>query len=237
MRREEIERPDFPAARRGYDRAAVDAHLAELAGEIERLESSAAKAPSTLADTAGERVASVISAAEEKASEIEQDARRDAEQTRSTAQDDAKGLIEKAEESVTGLIAEAEELRARVRELGQDIAPAGVSAETEPAIVPEPTPPEREIDPTPVIVPEPSPQPVPEPSPNPMPEPTPLPQPSVPDAPAAEQNGNTAGARLVAMKMALDGVSRDEVEKHLRSGYGLSSPDELLDDVFARVSR
>ena len=29
--REEIERPDFPSARRGYDRAAVDAHLRRAA--------------------------------------------------------------------------------------------------------------------------------------------------------------------------------------------------------------
>lgn len=254
VKREDIERSDFPAARRGYDRKAVDAHLSKLAAEIERLEGQAAKPATSLADAAGERVSSVIAAAETKASEIEQDADREADESRSAAQAEAQALVESAEQSVTGLITEAEELRKRVRSLGDGLGSAtGVKAETQPAVVPEPTPPEREIDPTPVIVPEPSPEPVPEPSPDPvrepspnpapepapspMPEPSPLPQPSAPEAPAAEQNGNTAGARLVAMKMALDGASRDDVKKHLDSSFGLSSADELLDDVFARASR
>ena len=42
--RQSIERKDFPLARRGYDPAAVDAHLTALADEVAELERSAAQA-------------------------------------------------------------------------------------------------------------------------------------------------------------------------------------------------
>jgi dsDNA-specific endonuclease/ATPase MutS2 len=45
------------------------------------------------------------------------------------------------------------------------------------------------------------------------------------------------GARLVAMKMALDGKPRDEVERHLQSNFELDGTDALLDDVYARVGK
>src|SRR5690349_14995296 len=118
MRRDEIQQTGFPAARRGYDREAVDAHLAKVADEMERLEGAASKPAATLADTAGERVASIISAAEGKAAEIEADARADASQ-----------LVAETEKAVEGLIAEANELRGRVAELGERIGAAGPQAE------------------------------------------------------------------------------------------------------------
>lgn len=80
--------------------------------------------------------------------------------------------------------------------------------------------------------PEPSPSADPEPGPDPVPGPTPLahepPQ-------AAGTNGDEAGARLVAMKMALDGTPREKVAAHLAEAYELSDSDDLLDDVFARA--
>ena len=54
---------------------------------------------------------------------------------------------------------------------------------------------------------------------------------------AAARNGDDAGARLVAMKMALDGSTREEVAAHLAEVYGLTDSDALLDDVFARVAK
>ena len=44
MEREEIERHDFPVGRRGYEQGAVDAHLRDVADEIERLIESRARA-------------------------------------------------------------------------------------------------------------------------------------------------------------------------------------------------
>jgi len=50
-------------------------------------------------------------------------------------------------------------------------------------------------------------------------------------------NGDESGARLVAMKMALDGASRKQIEQHLAETYGLSDSGKLLDDVLARAGK
>ena len=44
-----------------------------------------------------------------------------------------------------------------------------------------------------------------------------------------------SSARLVAMKMALDGARRDEILKRLSDEYELSDADGLVDDVIKRV--
>ena len=43
------------------------------------------------------------------------------------------------------------------------------------------------------------------------------------------------GARLLALKMALDGRPRDETSAYLRENFELADPDELLDEVYARA--
>jgi hypothetical protein len=99
--RQSIEKRDFPFGRRGYEPAAVDAHLAALAREIEELKrtqtaappaSSAAAAPAparreSLASVASAQVQAIVEAAEASAAAIERDAREHAEQT---AQDAAR---------------------------------------------------------------------------------------------------------------------------------------------------
>jgi DivIVA domain-containing protein len=243
MRREEIERTDFQVGRRGYERAAVDAHLRRVADEFER--SARESRSSSLASAAGEKVSGIVAAAEEKAAEIEADARRRADRLVADAEEAARAKVAEAESAVSGLVGKADELRRKIGELGAGLVVAP-SAETQPGpvIVPEPEPPQPEVDPSPVIVPEPGPTPAPEPTPDPVPdpdpvpEPTPLPQPSQPDiTPAAGANGSDAGARLVAMKMALDGSSREEVERRLADEFGVSEAAPLLDDVFARAGR
>jgi hypothetical protein len=44
------------------------------------------------------------------------------------------------------------------------------------------------------------------------------------------------GARLIALKMAMDGADREAVATHLADEHGIADSDALLDDVFARVS-
>jgi hypothetical protein len=101
--RQSIEKRDFPFGRRGYEPAAVDAHLAALAREIEALKrtqaaappasaaaAAAAPAPSrreSLASVASAQVQAIVEAAEASAAAIERDAREHAEQT---AQDAAR---------------------------------------------------------------------------------------------------------------------------------------------------
>jgi hypothetical protein len=43
------------------------------------------------------------------------------------------------------------------------------------------------------------------------------------------------GARLLALKMALDGRPREETAAYLRENFELDDPEALLDEVYARV--
>ena len=72
------------------------------------------------------------------------------------------------------------------------------------------------------------------------------PQPSAPAADAPEPEASSAAsnarddagaARLVAMKLALDGTSRDEARKQLAADYQLDDVDALLDDVYAKAGK
>jgi DivIVA domain-containing protein len=233
VKREEIKRSDFPTARKGYDRAAVDAHLDRVARESE----GAGGAAPTLAATAASKVESIVEAAEAKASEIEADARREAERLLSEARAEAHEQVERAQQSVARLIGQADELRERVSAMAREVGGAETPQpqpvpEPGPQPVPEPAPPQPEVDPSPVTVPEPEPPREPEPEPPTIPEPQPEPPP-----PAAANGADDAAARLVAMKMALDGATREEVERHLTENYGLDSTGGLLDEVFARAGK
>ena len=55
--------------------------------------------------------------------------------------------------------------------------------------------------------------------------------------PAPSGNGDDAAARLTAMKLALDGSSRDEIEAELESKFGSGDRGALLDDVLARAGK
>ncbi len=98
--RQAIERRDFPIARRGYEPAAVDAHLRALASEIEELQRERAAGGSgaepSLAATAGTQVQSILAAAEAAAAEIEQQARDGAAATREQAEHDAANTRDEA---------------------------------------------------------------------------------------------------------------------------------------------
>ena len=65
-------------------------------------------------------------------------------------------------------------------------------------------------------------------------EPEPAPEPE-PEAPKAD--GDEAGARIIALNMALGGSSREETAGYLAEHFALADPDALLDDVFAKVGR
>jgi len=89
--RQAIEKRDFPIGRRGYDTAAVDAHLRALAAEVEELQRTIAgrSGESSLASTAGTQVQSIIEAAETAAEDIERQARESAQSAREEADRDA----------------------------------------------------------------------------------------------------------------------------------------------------
>jgi len=89
--RQSIEKRDFPIGRRGYDPAAVDAHLRTLAAEVEELRYALeSRAGETLGSSAGTQVQGILEAAEATAAEIDQRAAEDARQTRAEADADAE---------------------------------------------------------------------------------------------------------------------------------------------------
>jgi DivIVA domain-containing protein len=89
--RQSIERRDFPITRRGYDPAAVDAHLAELAAEVNELERALdERGGESLGSTAGTQVQSILEAAEATAADLEHQAAAQADATRLAADRDAQ---------------------------------------------------------------------------------------------------------------------------------------------------
>jgi hypothetical protein len=96
--RQAIERRDFPIGRRGYDPAAVDAHLRSLANEIEELQRDreSDRPERSLATAAGTQVQSILAAAETAAADIERQARESARTTREDADREARRTREDA---------------------------------------------------------------------------------------------------------------------------------------------
>lgn len=88
--RQSIEKRDFPIGRRGYDPAAVDAHLRTLATDVEELRYALeSRAGETLGSSAGTQVQGILEAAEATAADIEQKAADNARETRAEAASDA----------------------------------------------------------------------------------------------------------------------------------------------------
>ena len=120
--RQSIEKRDFPIGRRGYDPAAVDAHLRALASEVEELQRTlAGRGADSLAASAGAQVQAIVAAAEVAAAEIESDANANAESTRAKAAEDAEktraDAIAKAQAHIANVGRATATLLARVESL------------------------------------------------------------------------------------------------------------------------
>ena len=116
--RQAVERRDFPIGRRGYDPAAVDAHLRALADELEELQRRAITggADVSVASTAGTQVQSILQAAETAAAEIERHALENARQVREDADRDADRTREEAVERARQHVAAVAQVTARLLE-------------------------------------------------------------------------------------------------------------------------
>jgi DivIVA domain-containing protein len=208
--RRTIMRDDFPSNRRGYDPAAVDAHLDRIADEVDEMRRQAA-APAPLSAQAGDQVKAIVEAAERGAQEIRDAAQAEAREhvARVTAAADAlRQRIEQMERDMTQLIidlregadrlhGDLDELQAGTDELStaRGAAPAASDPEV-PAAAPESAAPDT-------------------------------------PAPSAPKNGDSAAARIVALDMALSGTSRDETDRYLAANYDLPDRAALLDEVYA----
>jgi len=211
--RDSIVRRDFPTNRRGYDPAAVEAHLTSLAGEVEALQRRAAP-PATLSEQAGEQVRAIIQAAERGAEEIRAKASADADERVAHVTEAAERLRARVEQMETDVTRVMSELRDEARRLRDDLeglrgdaatlreASAAAEPPREDAAAADAEPPREEAAP-----------------------PT--------EAAPAPANGDTAAARIVALDMALSGTPRDETDRFIAERYDLDDRAALLDEVYA----
>ena len=213
MEREDIERSDFPVGRRGYDQDAVDAHLRAVSDEIERLRSAAPapRVPSLAAGTS-EQVRVILEAAERSAAELREDAGRQAGEHVVRVQEAADGMLRRLDELQNELAALLGGLRASGERLVEGLAALQASVGDAQGT------PEAGAE-APVASPEPEPEPEP------------------PVEPAPPKDEDEAGARIIALNMALGGSSREETAAYLGEHFSLSDPEALLDDVYAKVGR
>ena len=172
-----------------------------------------------------EKVRALINDAEDRAAEIVRDAEAEAKRIREQARSESEDRLAAARSAF-------EELQSKLGLTGEVPGGPVPTPEPSPPSVPEPTPPP----------PEPVPEPTPEPEPPLIPEPTPPPDEATPpqikaepsvngNADAEEKSADNAGARLVAMNMALDGSSREEIEAHLAEHYAIDDAGAIVDDV------
>jgi DivIVA domain-containing protein len=195
VERDEIERHDFPSARRGYDPAAVDAHLRHVADMVAR------QRPGSVAEGASTQVRAILEAAEAGAQELRDDAGREATGHVARVEGAAQEMLEKLERLhaeldrlLVGLRTNAESLTGALEQLSRDVGTFGASAEPEPG--PAAAPPTN-----------------------------------------GARSDDEAGARLVALNMALEGTPREETARFLAEHYELADLDALLDDVYASAGR
>jgi hypothetical protein len=177
-----------------------------------------------------EKLRALIGDAEAKAAEIVSQAEADARRIREQAEAEAQERLDAARNAF-------DELQAKLG-IGGEVPGGPVpTPEPGPPDVPEPTPPPPD--------PAPSPEPAPEPSPPSIPEPTPPPDEGTPPQIAAEpaatngagKSDDSAGARLVAMNMALDGAARDEIVAKLDADYALDDSGAVADEVLTLAGK
>jgi outer membrane biosynthesis protein TonB len=190
-----------------------------------------------VAETVRDLVARTLSQAEERAGQIIDAAENEAKSVLDRAHEEAAEIRRKAESDaesrLSSIQAALKEVQANIG-IGGEVPTSPVpEPEPEPPVIPEPTPPAPD--------PVPSPEPVPEPEPPLIPEPTPPPDEATPPQVAARpspSNGKSnddAGARLVAMNMALEGATRDQARSRIEAEYDCADLDGLIEDIFSRV--
>ncbi len=201
--RRSIEKRDFPARLRGYERTAVDAHLRWIADELEAR-------VATTADAAAEQVRTVLSAAEQSAAEIVAGAEAEAQRIGSVAGRAGDETVARVSAAASGALERIEGLRGELSTLLDALgsrAPAAVAPDLAPEpLVPDPdAPPAASGDPDRLV--------------------------QDPDAPGPSDD---AGARLVALELALSGTPREQAERVLAEQFVLGDRrGRLLDDVYA----
>ena len=239
--RKDIEKKDFPTARRGYAQDAVDAHLRALADEVEALKKKADAKPAqeSMASGASEQVRAIVEAAESSAAGIKAQAELEARTLREDATAEGREHVARVSKVSDALAERVQEMAAELKrltdglaaQLGRPEAAAAAATPAEPTVVAakpdedddiadhavdaaagaEPSEPEVEDEPEPEVE-----------------EPEP--------AKAAAADDDSEGARLIALNMALNGTPRDETDRYLSENFDLADREGLLDEVYAKAA-
>ena len=244
--RKDIEKKDFPTARRGYAQDAVDAHLRALADEVEALKKKADAKPAqeSMASGASEQVRAIVEAAESSAAGIKAQAELEARTLREDATAEGREHVARVSKASDALAERAQEMQAELKrltdglaaQLGRPEAPAAAAAATpaEPTVVAAKPDEDDDIADHAVDAaagaepsePEVEDEPEPEVGRSPSPEP----------AKAAAADDDSEGARLIALNMALNGTPRDETDRYLSENFDLADREGLLDEVYAKAA-
>ena len=122
LERRFIERTDFPAAGRGYERVEVDHHLRQVADWVEELKrATPASDSSSVASAAAEQVRGIVDAAERSATEIRSKAEREAEEARHSADHEATETRDRAGAEAAAHVQRVEEATAKLLERARAI--------------------------------------------------------------------------------------------------------------------
>jgi DivIVA domain-containing protein len=265
LERTSIEKHDFPVGRRGYDPAAVDAHLRMIADEVDEMRRSVHRARSeALSSTASEQVRTIIEAAEKSAEEIhqrvEQEARQirseartearkeraqataDADQEREQASAQAREYVAKVSESTAQMLGRLDSMDSELTALTESLRVGSGRLKDELDVLESEL---RDLSgttraPEPLAAPdEPELEEAEEFVPEEEDEGLEIKEEREPltmAQPATAGAGDDAeGARLIALNMALNGTPRDETDRYLAENFELSDRVELLDEVYASV--
>ena len=223
MDRDAIERRDFPVGRRGYDQAAVDAHLRAVADEIETLRANpgaARPAPAPLSAGTSEQVRAILEAAETGAAELRAQAGREAGEHVAGVEQATGGMLARLDELESELNTLLDALRRSGERLAEGLAQlqsqvgefGGEGAAAPPSDDQDAAPPPPD-------------------------EPAPAASGDLAAHADGALNGDEAGARLIALNMALSGTPREETAAYLAEHYQLADPEALLDDVYSRAGQ
>lgn len=224
--RQSIEKRDFPITRKGYDTAAVDAHLRALAGAVEELQSALGQRDGSLAASAASQVEGILQAAQATAADIERRASDEARALREQTLAQASSHLQAVSQATAALAGQVQSMDGEVGSLLQRLRGAGERLAADLAALEGGEGAANNAVPAQASPPQPIELTAAEPAAH---EPV---QVDMEPEPAEE---DLDGARLVALNMALNGESRQDTERYLSQHFGLSESAQLLDEVYAAI--
>jgi DivIVA domain-containing protein len=253
--RQSIEKRDFPIGRRGYDPDAVDAHLAEIANEVDELKLSSRRRTETLATSASEQVRAIVEAAEAsaveilrqaeaEAREIRAEAAQEAQTQRSDATTQARDYVGRVSESTGVMLQRLGAMESELTSLIDGLRTGSNRLNADLQLLEGNFEGVRDaVGPRGHFESESEPAPESPPAASPASPPVVEPESAAADVPEYEHFEDTEtvvdedveGARLVALNMALNGTPRDETDRYLSENFELTERHQLLDEVYSSV--